>query len=98
MAATTTQQSDLPPIEGWTRRRFLQTSGAATTAVAAGSALAVSVGRLASAQAPKTPMPRAGARIRLLQWNSFVRVADTELKRQATEWGAAHGVTVEIET
>src|SRR5260370_27869626 len=42
--------------------------------------------------------PGAGARIRLLQWNSFVRAADDELRRQAKEWGDANGVTVDIET
>ncbi|TMI80981.1 MAG: carbohydrate ABC transporter substrate-binding protein [Bacillati bacterium ANGP1] len=82
--------------KGWTRRRFLQTAGAATAAMAADSALAAyGVGTPAHA-APLTtlPKPRAGARIRLLQWNSFVRVADNELKRQAKEWGDANGVTV----
>jgi multiple sugar transport system substrate-binding protein len=78
----------------------LQTAAAATAAVAADSALAA-FGDITPANAapPYTlPKPRAGARIRLLQWNSFVRVADAELKRQAKEWGDANGVTVEIET
>ena len=86
--------------KGWTRRRFLQTAGAATAAVAADSALAA-FGDVTPANAapPYTlPTPRAGARIRLLQWNSFVRAADAELKRQAKEWGDANGVTVDIET
>ena len=84
----------------WTRRRLLQAAGAATAAVAADSALAA-FGDVTPANAapPYTlPKPRAGARIRLLQWNSFVRVADAELKRQAKEWGDANGVTVDIET
>src|SRR5438309_1086051 len=76
------------PRKRWTRRRFLQTAGAATAAVAADSVLsAYSVSKPAAA-APLTtpPKPRAGARIRLLQWNSFVRAADAELRRQAKEW------------
>ncbi len=85
---------------GWTRRRFLQTAGAATAAVAADSVLAAfGGGPPAALAAPFTPpKPRAGARIRLLQWNSFVRVADDELRRQAKEFGEANGVTVAIET
>ena len=84
---------------GWTRRRFLQTAGVATIA-AAGPVLG-GFGRgtpAAAAAAPTLPKPRAGARIRLLQWNSFVRPADSELRRQAKEWGDANGVNVEIET
>jgi len=83
----------------WTRRRFLQTAGAA--AVAAGPVL----GGLArgatppvSAATPALPKPRPGARIRLLQWNSFVRLADDELRRQAKEFSEVNGCTVEIET
>ncbi len=83
--------------KGWTRRRFLQTAGATAAAVAAGPMLGAFGGSAASAAA-SGPKPRAGARIRLLQWNSFVRVADDELRRQAKEWGDANGVTVEIET
>jgi len=81
----------------WTRRKLLQTVGMTAVATAAGSVLgALGLGtRVAAAPLPK---PRAGARIRLLQWNSFVKAADAELKRQAKEWGDANGVTVEIET
>lgn len=87
--------------KGWTRRRLLQTAGAAAAAVAAGPVL----GGFArggtppvSAATPALPKPRSGARIRLLQWNSFVRQADDELRRQAKEFGEANGVRVEIET
>jgi multiple sugar transport system substrate-binding protein len=83
--------------KGWTRRRFLQTAGAATAAVAADSVLGAFGGGTAAAAVP-LPKPRAGARIRLLQWNSFVQVADAELKRQAKEFSDANGVTVAIET
>ena len=78
----------------WTRRKFLQTAGAATAAVAAGQVL----GEGKAEAAFSLPKPRAGARIRLLQWNSFVSVADIELKRQAKEFGDANNCTVEIET
>jgi len=81
--------------KGWTRRRFLQTTGAATAAVAAGSVLGAPGGGMAAAMMPK---PRAGARIRLLQWNSFVPQADAEIRRQAKEFGDANNCTVEIET
>ena len=81
----------------WTRRKLLQTAGMTAVAMAADSVLgALGPGtRVAAAPLPK---PRAGARIRLLQWNSFVRAADDELKRQAKVWGDANGVTVDIET
>jgi len=92
MADESTQQR-----KGWTRRRFLKTAGAATAAVAVGSVLGASGGGTAAAAAA-LPKPRAGARIRLLQWNSFVGVADAELKRQAKEFSDANGCTVEIET
>ena len=86
--------------KGWTRRRFLQTAGATVAAVAADSIVGAFGGGppAAAASLPTPPKPRAGARIRLLQWNSFVRLADDELRRQAKEWGDTNGVTVEIET
>jgi multiple sugar transport system substrate-binding protein len=84
----------------WTRRGLLRTAGAATAAAAAGSVLGSLGGGppAAAAALVAPPKPRAGARIRLLQWNSFVRVADNELRRQAKEYSDANGVTVEIET
>ncbi len=85
----------------WTRRRFLKMAGAAAAAVAAGPVVggfALGGTPPVSAATPTLPKPRSGARIRLLQWNSFVRQADDELKRQAKEFGDANGVTVEIET
>ena len=83
--------------KAWTRRRLLRTAGATTAALAAGSAFRISSPGRAEA-AFTLPKPRAGARIRLLQWNSFVRVADDELRRQAKEFSDMHGCTVEIET
>ena len=82
---------------GWTRRRLLQTAGAVTAAVAAGSGFRTLGGGAAEA-AMGLPKPRAGARIRLLQWNSFVPAADAEVRRQAKEFGDANNCTVEIET
>jgi len=83
----------------WTRRRFLQAAGATAAAAAAGSVLgAFGGGTPTVSAAASLPKPRSGARIRLLQWNSFVRVADDELRRQAKEFGDANGVKVEIET
>src|SRR5258708_24105172 len=48
---------------------------------------------------PAAVIPKAGkgASIRLLQWTSFVKPADAEFVRQATEWGDANGVTVAVE-
>ena len=83
--------------KGWTRRRLLQTAGLTAVVVAADSVLG-DFGGWTRAAAAALPKPRAGARIRLLQWNSFVRAADDELRRQAKEWGDANGVTVDIET
>lgn len=85
----------------WTRRKFLTAASLAAGSLAAGPLLEACGGGGESANpAPsaKTPQARKGARVRLLQWNSFVKQADEELKRQAKEWGDANGVTVEIET
>jgi multiple sugar transport system substrate-binding protein len=85
--------------KGWTRRKFLQAAGATAAAAAAGQVLGgYGRGTSAVSAAAALPKPRAGARIRLLQWNSFVAPADVELKRQAKEFGDANGCTVEIET
>src|SRR2546425_12946990 len=83
--------------KGWTRRRLLQTAGLTAAAVAANSVLGA-FGGWTRAAAAALPKPRAGARIRLLQWNSFVRAADDELRRQAKERGGANRVTDDIET
>ena len=82
----------------WTRRRFLQRAGATAAAVAAGRVLGPLGGAPAALAAPAAPKARSGARIRLLQWNSFVPAADAEIKRQAKEFSEANGCTVEIET
>jgi multiple sugar transport system substrate-binding protein len=91
---------DPQPTDHWTRRKFLQATGVAAAALAAGPALAAcgTGSSSPSAVAGTTPKPKRGARIRLLQWNSFVPEADAELKRQAKEYGDANGVEVAIET
>ncbi len=91
--------SDPQLMDRWTRRKFLQATGAAAAILAAGPALAACGGGPSPASSPSgTPVARRGAKIRLLQWNSFVKSADTEIKRQADEWGKSNGVDVSIET
>src|SRR5258706_8466759 len=83
---------------GWSRRKFLQTAGVAVATMAFPEIL-ISCGPQSNPTPTATiPKPRKGASIRLLQWTSFVKQADTEFKRQAAEWGDANGVTVAIET
>ncbi|HXL77520.1 MAG TPA: extracellular solute-binding protein, partial [Candidatus Eisenbacteria bacterium] len=83
---------------GWSRRKFLQTAGVAVATMAFPEIL-ISCGPQTNTTPTATiPKPRKGASIRLLQWTSFVKQADTEFKRQAAEWGDANGVTVAIET
>ena len=84
-------------VDGWTRREFLRTTGGAAAAVAAGSLLAACGAGPAASPAAAIPQPRRGAKIVLLQWNSFVKPADAELRRQAKEWGDANGVDVTID-
>ena len=81
---------------GWSRREFLGTAGVAVATIAFPEIL-ISCGP-GSSGGSAIPKPRKGASIRLLQWTSFVKDADTEFKRQAAEWGDANGVTVAVET
>jgi len=85
----------------WSRRDFLKTAGLATAGLAAGPLTACG-GESPPAATPAPvgaiPKPRAGAKIRLLQWVSFVPAADEEIKRQAKEFSDANNVTVTIET
>jgi multiple sugar transport system substrate-binding protein len=86
----------------WSRRDFLRTSGLAAAGLAAGPILAACGGSGGTTPTPAAvgaiPKPRAGAKIRLLQWVSFVPAADAEIKRQAAEFSAANNVEVTIET
>jgi multiple sugar transport system substrate-binding protein len=83
---------------GWSRREFLGTAGVAMATIAFPEILISCGPQSNSTPAAVIPKPRKGASIRLLQWTSFVKQADTEFKRQAAEWGDANGVTVAIET
>src|SRR5947199_6395740 len=90
--------------EPWTRRKFLGAAGLTAAGLAAGPILEACGGGAASPAASPTaavgaiPKAKAGAKIRLLQWVSFVPAADTEIKRQAAEFSAANNVQVTIET
>src|SRR3982074_3762167 len=83
---------------GWSRRKFLQTAGAAIAPIAFPEVLISCGSQSTSTPVATVPKPRKGASIRLLQWTSFVKPADAACKRQSAEWGAASGVTVAIET
>ena len=86
----------------WTRRKFLGAVGLAAAGLAAGPLIDACGGSGGSTAATPTagaiPKPRAGAQIRLLQWNSFVPAADDEIRRQAKEFSDANNVQVTIET
>jgi multiple sugar transport system substrate-binding protein len=82
---------------GWSRRKFLQTAGVAVATIAFPEII-ISCGPQSNpTPVAVIPKPRKGASIRLLQWTSFVKPADAEFVRQATEWGDANGVTVAVE-
>src|SRR5256886_8414278 len=83
---------------GWSRRDFLKTSGVAAAGLAFPEIIIACGPQSSGGPTATIPKPRKGASIRLLQWTSFVKQADTEFKRQAAEWGDANGVTVAIET
>ena len=87
----------------WSRRDFLKTSSLAAAGLAAGPLLAACGGSGSStaaspAPAGAIPKPRPGAKIQLLQWNSFVPAADAEIKRQAKAFSDANNVEVTIQT
>ncbi len=65
-------------------------ASSATTAAASGSATT------AAASAGGATKQFSGE-LKLLQWTSFVPAADTEIKRQAEEWGKKSNVKVTIE-
>jgi multiple sugar transport system substrate-binding protein len=90
-----------PEFEQWTRRKFLQRTGYAAAGVALADLIAAcggGGGTSSTTTAGKEPKPRKGARVRLIQWNSFVPAADQEVKRQAQEYSQANDVEVVIET
>src|SRR5438105_12418060 len=100
------RQAD-PPLEGgesWTRRKFLTAAGLSAAGLAAGPVLdACGGGGTSPAATPSAatgaiPTPKAGAKVQLLQWVSFVPAADTEIKRQAAEFNSKYGTQVTIQT
>jgi len=86
----------------WDRREFLKQAGLAAGSLAMGPALLEACGGSSNPTATSTgaaiPKPRAGAKVQLLQWTSFVPAADDEIKRQAAEFSSANNVTVTIQT
>ena len=86
----------------WSRREFLSAAGLAAAGLAAGPLVAACGGSGSTAATPTPagaiPKPRAGAKIQLLQWVSFVPAADDEIRRQAKEFSDANGVQVTIQT
>jgi multiple sugar transport system substrate-binding protein len=86
----------------WDRREFLKQAGIAAGSLAVGPALLEACGGSSSPTPTSTgaaiPKPRAGAKVQLLQWNSFVPAADDEIRRQAKAFSDANSVTVTIQT
>jgi multiple sugar transport system substrate-binding protein len=87
----------------WSRRKFLRTTGLVASSLAVGPILEACGGATGNGTSSSTvvgtiPKPRAGAKIQLLQWTSFVPAADAEIKRQAAEFSANNNVTVTIQT
>ena len=86
----------------WDRREFLKQAGLAAGSLAMGPALLEACGGSSTPTSTSTgaaiPKPRAGAKVQLLQWTSFVPAADDEIKRQAAEFSSANNVTVTIQT
>jgi multiple sugar transport system substrate-binding protein len=87
------------------RRQFMKRAGATAGAVAAVPSLLEACGggnsspsSSSSSSTSAIPKPRAGAKVQLLQWNSFVPAADDEIRRQAAEFSAANNCTVTIQT
>ncbi len=97
------QPSGWSPV--WDRREFLKQAGIAAGSLAVGPALLEACGGSSAGNGTSTttatgtiPKARAGAKVQLLQWVSFVPAADDEFKRQAAEFSQANNVTVTIQT
>jgi multiple sugar transport system substrate-binding protein len=96
--------TDYVAKDALSRRRFLQTTGLLAASLAAGPLLEAcggggtsgSTGTGSSTYVP--PKAKAGAKVQLLQWNSFVAAADAEFKRQAAQFSSENGCTVTIQT
>lgn len=81
-------QATEPHKNGVTRRRFVQTTGTGL-AVAAGTGLGLFGG--------KPPAKGQRRTMHVLDWSSFVGPADTEVDRQAEEFGKMEGIDVRVE-
>lgn len=82
----------------WDRRRFLKAAGLLVAGASSIPLLDACGTTDQVASSTTVPKPRKGASIRLLQWVSFVKAADTEFIRQCKEFGDKYGVTVAVET
>jgi len=79
--------TDYMAKDALSRRRFLQAAGLVTASLAAGPLLEACGGSGSPSGTTGTgtyvpPKAKAGAKVQLLQWNSFVKAADDEFKRQ----------------
>jgi len=95
--------TDYAAKDAWSRRKFLQATGLVAASLAAGPIIEAcgggTSGGTSNTGGPyKVPKARAGAKVQLLQWNSFVKAADDEFKRQAAEFSQANSCTVTIQT
>src|SRR5438105_15933755 len=73
-------------MTGTTRRQFLKTSAATSTALATWLAL------------DRAPALGQKRELTLLSWNHFVPASDDELRKQAEAFSKQAGVTVRIDT
>ena len=73
-------------MTGTTRRQFLKTSAATSTALATWLAL------------DRAPALGQKRELTLLSWNHFVPASDDELRKQAEAFGKQAGVTVRVDT
>jgi multiple sugar transport system substrate-binding protein len=96
--------TDYMAKDALSRRRFLQATGLVAASLAAGPLLEACGGSPASSSTGAgtgsyvLPKAKAGAKVQLLQWNSFVKAADDEFKRQAAQFSSENGCTVTIQT
>ena len=89
--------TDYPAKDAGSRRRFLQATGLLAATAAAGPLLDACGGSAAPTTGTSTgsyvlPKARAGAKVQLLQWHSFVKAADDEFKRQAPQFSTENNV------
>src|ERR671919_2147715 len=72
--------------DGWTRRKFVESTAIAGAAVAAAPFLG-----------GKPPAYAQARKVHYLQWTSFIPAADTEIDRQAEEFTKATGIEMTVE-